>query len=279
MRKFLLVLLFIPLFLFIPTSIHSQTPTPSGTFDFNRAYADYVYNTQLYNDAYSAYQLARSQYLSSKTLVAQGNAQTATLNMLQARDQMIITYLTAIRMRVKETDGIPDNSRQVMFTQIDNDVAWWGSHKTKLMSAGSLDDLVTDSDDAYKHYQSTLLLVYQALSTVFAGRLDSERSDLTRIIVDLKAKVVQIKANGDKDTSGIERSLIDVDNTVDRSSTKESDAKNIINTMSLDQNNPSGTDNAQKFSDAKTLMKESLAYLNDAVNLISQIVTEIKTAD
>ncbi len=274
-KKIFSILVFLVIFLSSISLVHSQTPTPSGAFDFNRAYADYIYNTQLYNDAYSAYQLARSQYLASNTLVAQGNAQTATLKMLQARDEMVKTYLTAIRMRLKETDGISINDLNIAFTQIDNDFTWWGSHKTKLASAGSLDDLVADSGEAYTHYQTTLMIVYQSLTTIFVGRLDSDRSDMGRLVADLKNKVAQIKINGDKDTSQIERSLIDVDNSISRSASKESEAKNIINTLTLDQN--SNESNDQRFADTKTKLKESRAYMNDAVNLINQIVIEIKT--
>lgn len=271
MKRFLSLIFSLVLFLSALTPVYSQTS--GGVFDFNRAYADYVYNTQLYNDAYSAYQLARSQYLASKTLVAQTNAQQATLKMLQARDEMVKTYLTAVRMRLKETTGISDNDRNVLLTQIDSDFAWWGSHKTKLSSAGSLDDLVADSDEAYKHYPSTLMIVYQSLFAIFVGRLDVQRGDLGRLVADLKNKIAQIKINGDKDTSQIERSLIDVDNSISRSSSKESDAKNIMST--LDQKDSES--NSEKFTDAKTKLKESLAYLNEAVNLINQIIIQIKT--
>ncbi len=272
-KKILSILIFLGIFLSSISPARSQTSTQID-FDYNRAYADYVYNTQLYNDAYSAYQLARSQYLASHTLVAQNNAREATLKMLQARDEMIKTYLTAIRLRVKETSGISANDLNTVFAQIDNDFVWWSNHKTKLPSAGSLDDLVADSDEAYAHYPATLMLVYQSLSTIFIGRLDSDRSDLSRSIADLKNKVAQIKANGDKDTSQIERSLIDVDNSVSRSATKQSEAKNILNTLSLEKSSGSNDD---KFAEIKTKLKESLAYMNEAVNLINQIIIEIKT--
>ncbi len=279
MIKKTLILFIVLAFVFTSTKIvHSQTPPPAGgTFDFTRAYADYVYNSDLYNQAYSAYQLARSSYLASKTLTAQANAQTATLAMLGARDEMTKTYLTAIRMRIKETAGISDNDKNLIFSQIDTDFAWWTAHKTKLTSAATLDDLVADSTDAYNHYQPTLMIVYQGLFDIFAGRLDDDRSDLARILSNLKTEVAQIKTNGDKNTSQIERTLIDVDNDVQRSSSKESDAKNIITSMSLDQNTTQTND--QKFADAQTKLKESLAYLNDAEKLIIQIVTQIKTQD
>ena len=266
-------------FLFLLISfriVHSQTP--SATFDFNKAYQDYVYNTQLYNNSYSAYQLARSTYLASKTIIAQTNAQVATLDMLQARDQMIMTYLTAIRMRLRETTGISEGELQLKYSEIDADFKWWEDHKTKLASAASLDDLVDDSNEAYDHYQLTLLLTYQSLSTIFIGRLDSERSDLQRIVSELKNKVAEIKANQNKNTSTIERSLIEVDNRIDRSMSKESEAKDMVSSMGQDQNN-SRESNDKKFSDVKTTLRESLAYMNETVTILNQIILNIKTAD
>ncbi len=274
--KFFLVIA--ALAIVFPSFAFSQTPPPAGgTFDYNRAYADYVYNTDLYNKAYSDYQVARSAYFAAKTLAAQTNAQTATLNMLASRDEMVKTYLTALRMRIKETQGMADNDKNVAFSQIDTDFAWWTAHKTKLTSAATLDDLVADSNDAYDHYPSTLIIIYNGLFDIFAGRIDDDRSNLQRIVESIKIEVAQIKANGDKNTSQIERTLIDVDNDVQRSSTKESEAKNIITGMTLEQNQSES--NNQRFEDGKTLLKESLAYLNDAEKLIIQIMTQIKTKD
>ncbi|HEX6976783.1 MAG TPA: hypothetical protein VF185_00285 [Patescibacteria group bacterium] len=276
MIKKTLILLIAFAFIFANIGIiHSQTPAP--VFDYNRAYADYVYNTDLYNTAYSDYQVARSAYLSSKTLAAQTNAQSATLKMLQARDEMVKTYLTALRMRIKETQGLVDNDKNVIFSQIDTDVAWWIAHKTKLTSAATLDDLVADSNEAYDHYPSTLIVIYNGLFDVFTGRIDDNRNNMQRIVESIKVEVAQIKANGDKNTSQIERTLIDVDNDVQRSQTKESEAKNIITGMTLEQN--ASESNDQKFENAKTKLKESLAYLNDAEKLIIQIMTQIKTKD
>lgn len=267
MRKLFLVILTSIFLLAAPVSF-------AQNFDYNRAYSDYVFNTDLYNKAYAEYELARAQYMSTQTLAAKGQAQDATLKMLQGRDEMIKTYLTAIRLRIGETGGIPTTEQNLRYTQIDREVSWWNSHKSRLSSAGSLEDLMEDSEEAEEHYGETEYAFYQSLGTILFGRLDKERSELQKLVSDLKIKVEEIKNAKNKDTQKIERWLIEVDNRIERSRSKVAEARSIMTKMKVEDKRK-----ADDFDEVKFTVKESQAYLKEAVNYLKQIITEIKTAD
>lgn len=267
MKKIFLSILALA-FLSVPSVSFAQN------FDYNRAYSDYVFNTDLYNKSYAEYELARAAYMSTQTLAAKGQAQDATLKMLQNRDEMIKTYLTAIRLRIGETGGIAGTDQNLRYTQIDREVSWWNSHKARLSSAGTLEDLIEDSEEAEDHYGETEYAFYQGLSTILFGKLDKERGDLQKIVTDLKLKVEEIKNAKNKDTQKIERWIIEVDNRIERSRAKIAEARNIMTKMRVQDNRK-----ADDFDEVKFTVKESQAYLKEAVNYLKQIITEIKTAD
>lgn len=242
--------------------------------NYATAYQDYISNLGLYNSAYTNYQLVRSQYLSSQTLTAKAKAQDATRSMLQARDQVVASYLTTLKYRVTTIDGINADTRQLVNSQVEGEVSWYQDHKTKLTSAASLEDLVSDSDEAKSQYDQTLTLIYQILGIVAAGKIDHLRSQLQIVVDETRQKVDEINANGDKNTSNIGRWLIEVDNRISRSQEKEIEAQNIISKMKS-----SDRDKLSTYNSAQTTFEESLQYLKDANGFIKQIVSDIKLAD
>ncbi len=266
MRKIFLILVFTFLTLGTFKSVKAQT------FDYNRAYQDYVYNLSLYQKAHTDYQLARAAYLQSQTSGTTGDAVKATRTMLEARDSVVITYLTAIRMKLLETKGVSDSEKSGYFTQIDTEVSWWGSHKARLESAGSLDDLVSDSDEAKDHFGPAKILMYQTLIEIGVSETTYQRTAMKSVIDLLNQKIAEIRLNGDKDTTSIERFLVEVNNKLSRSEVKEGEAKNIVSSIK-----PTTQDTSSAFQTAVSDVEDSLLYLKEANKNLKEIVTQIKT--
>lgn len=147
MKRLLGILLFFILFFFSVHVTFSQED-----FDYQKAYKDYVYTFELYKKAHSDYLLAKTQYNQAKTLASQTKARDATAIMLEKRDDVVITYLTTLRMLLSESDGITDAEKQGLFTRIDSEVAWFKNHKSQIPSAGTLTDLSEDSLEAAEHF-------------------------------------------------------------------------------------------------------------------------------
>ena len=246
----------------------------SEELTFGRAYQDYQYNLDLYNKAHADYELAKASYLQYKTLVSKNNAQEKTLTMLSARDQVAITYLTALRTRLKEVGGVPDDKKQELFGLIDSEVSWFLNHKQNLSSAGSLDDLVSDSNEVKAHFPSVELLIYKTLTQISVGKVEAIRVEEFNILNNLKAKIAEIKANGDKDTSIAERGTLEVESRLGRSQSKNNEALGVIATTKLED-----TNKEDQYTSALDIVGASLQYLKDAGAFFAQIIINIETKD
>ena len=237
--------------------IHAQT-----VFDYAKAYQDYEFNLSAYNTAYDSYKLAKEQYLQFNTITAKDEARAKTLTMLQTRDETVATYLTALRMKIKESDGIPNAGKEALYTRIDPEVKWWGDHKAKLDSAGTLEDLVSDSDEAKSHYDFTSLVIYDSLIQILSAKTTYLRTVITGNEADLKSIIATIRQNQDMDVSLMERALPDIENKLSRSADKDSQA--------ISTNTP------KTYQQSQSLIQDSYLYLKEANANLSEIVKQIK---
>lgn len=253
-----------------PRAVFAQTPAP---FNFQRAYQDFVFNYDLYKTAENEYELARAQYMQSKTLAAQAKAQEATYKMLQARDEVIKTYFTALRQRINEGIGISQDRKEVLYQKIDIEVEWYNQHKQSTSSAASLEDLSTDSNKARDRYRNiTESIAYEILTEIAIGKEYFLRQKQTVIMDELRTKLAEIRANGDLPTDIMERDLLEVENRQARSIAKEEEARKI-QTVEL----PKAKQKAAGFYDTIIFrITEAVQYLKEANTYLKEIVQRIK---
>ncbi|OGM15313.1 hypothetical protein A2V56_03650 [Candidatus Woesebacteria bacterium RBG_19FT_COMBO_42_9] len=266
-----LPLAFVLFLFFLATPAYSQISN-SDDFNFQRAYADYIYNFDIYRKANIDYELYRSQYLQFKTLKSQENAYNATLTMLKARDSTVETYLTAIRKKLDETPGADGAKKQILFTKIDPEVTWHIAHSDSLPSAGTLEDLTGDSDAAKVRFQSDVPLFYETLVAVSGGKVIYAREKEEAILTSLKEKIAEISANGDKNTQLIERWILDTEEKIVRSKEKEAEAYSIVAKAS-------GQGSLGAYNEALIKLKEAYQYLKEANSFLEEIITEVKFED
>lgn len=260
------------LLFFTLSSTYSQEPTP--TFDFNRAYQDYLYTYGVYRQAHNEYVTAREQYLSYQTLTAKTLALEKTLDMLQKRDEAVRTYLTALRLKMAETTGITNYQQNTLYLKLDAEVSWYLEHKDNLSSAATIEDLVKSAGGAESRYEKTLVLIYQALGTILEGKENNLRDQTAEQVELIKEKLTQIRQKGDKDTTTAERWLLEAENKIVRSQEKSDEAMAILNKMK-----PSDRNKANDYNEAQKLFQESHLYLKEANSHLQELIREIKTAD
>lgn len=266
MKKLSTILIFIFSFVFLAHEVRA---------DYATSYQSYIDTTGLYQTAHNSYLTARAAYLASKSLESEDKAKAATLKMLQARDGVVVSYLTAISSKLQSTKGLGDTAKNSLTDRINGDISWHNAHNSKLNSAGSLSDLVSDSDEAKNNFTNvTLPVVYSSIVNLGVANNTYLRDQLNAQISILEAKLNEIKINQDKDVSGIERSLVDVKNKISRSIDKDNAA---IATVSSIKPNTFGGSNAT-FSDAQSNVVDANLYLKEATQSLLQIISQIKTA-
>ena len=239
---------------------------------YERAYNDYVYNLDQYQKAHSDYEIAKNGYLKNPTIAAQAETIGKTKTMLASRDEVVITYLVALKQKLNETVGISQNDRNNFGTQIDLEVSWYKSHKERLTSSGGLDDLTKDSNEASDRFDKfTQILAYKVLTVVSVGKIVDFRAQERDLVSQIEDVLEIIRADKTKDTALIERWLLEVNDRLDRSSAKETEGKNLV--LNFDEKQK---DKLKIFNDSQFKLSESLQYLKEANFYLSEIVKEIK---
>lgn len=256
------------------SAVESANPT-TEVFNFEKAYKDYVFVTDKYNTAHASYQLARAQYFQAKTLASQTKAQEATAAMLISRDDVMKAYLVALRLRLSETEGVSDTTKEGLYARIDTDVAWWANHRDRIDSAASLNDLTTDSTEAQKHFPTSESLSYEVLSTIPQGKEFVLRNQLTNLLERTKSQINKIRANGDLDTSEAERWVLQTEQKLTRSQDKEISAQSLIASLTAEKTNQQQTKN-QTYNQVTATLGESLQYLKEASNYLKEVIKRIK---
>lgn len=286
MRKILIItslVVFVSAVFVEAPSLQAQTssPAPSATeepFTFSRAYKDYVFTYDVYKKSHSDYLLAKAQYEAAKTLASQTKVRDATVVLLQSRDDVVVTYLTALRLKLAESEGISETDRDGLYTRLDSEVAWFQNHKASIPSAGTLADLTTDSKEASDHFVTTTPLIYELLATIPFGKVDTIRMSATQVLSQTKTKVSEIRANGDHDTTVTERWILETENKLTRSLDKEIEAQTMIASLPIKSKTGQKENKEQSYNEVIAKLTESLQFLKEASNFMREILKQIKTA-
>ena len=251
-----------------------STPILGQEFNFQKAYEDYLFNYNQYRQSYSDFVAAKEAYLTYQTLTSKNTALEKTQKMLKNEDEVIRTYLTALRMKIAETAGITNDEQSILYLKLDNEVSWYGKHKDSLSSAATLEDLVSSSKKMSDQYKNTEVLTYQTLGTILSGKENDFRNQINTKIQDLKGKIGEIRQKGDKDTSLSERWLLEAENRLTRSQEKQFAAQQILAKIKS-----TNTDKNQSYNKAQFSLEESHQYLKEANSYLREVLREIKSAD
>lgn len=263
------ILLIVLAFLLFPVQTTAQDLT------YEQSYQDYLHAQEEYTREHSEYLLARSQYQQAGTLAAETKAREETSQMLAARDEVISTYVQAVRMRLLETEGVAETSRTGLSSRLEADVNWYRDHRDRVSSAGSLSDLVSDSEEAKKHYdQTTVPLVYESLIVIPTTRVSELRKDLSVVVSDVKNFVNTVEAEGTHDVSNADRWMIQIDGKMSRSLDKEIQAQNQLQAL---QNPDTKTNFNSIYNTSVTYVTESHQFLKEASTFLSEVMRLIRT--
>ena len=285
MRRILACIVFLFFFsslFFAPSIVFSQEIEES---EYRKAFANYSLTFEQYKSAHSEYVLARAQYLRFNTLQSKTNAREATQAMLEARDEVIIIYFTALRKKLEETPGIDDDRLNALYFRIDEEQAWFSEHKERLSTAGTPEDLVEDSKEARGRFDSIEPLFYEILSTIASGKVKSFRERLVDIFTVITAKVNEIKSEEREEYSfsaekfrTIDRWNFETENRVSRSEEKQIEASDLISQFREKRRGRRRVDRGQ-YNSVLLKLGESRQYLKEASSFLIEIVREIKTGE
>lgn len=251
-------------------SIYAQEPST-----YNDAFLQYNLKMEDYNKTHEEYVLRRSQYIRFKTLKSENDARAATVAMLQARDDVVMAYLTAIRKRLEETKGLPSDQKSTITIQLDNEIGFFKDHKARIPSTGTLDDLVADSKLAQDEFTKDQDLFYQTLLAVGDGRILDVHTRLNEKFSELKAKIETIRAETrpeyvvsvDK-MQAIDRFIFESENKIQRADDKRKEAEDVSRL--------NGRMDPGEYNRRIGILGEAQQLLKEASSFLKEIVSQVK---
>jgi len=269
-----------------PTSNFTPvTGKPTGTAnEFDKAFNTYRNNLEKYNKARDSYLKARTQYFAFDTLTSRNNAKEATKSMLRARDEVIISYFDAVKKRVDKIPGMEDFKRNGYKTTLDGEMSWYREHKSRLDSAGALEDLADDSLEAYDRWILFRPTLYLIISDISRARVNDFYSRFDEIFVKLREKVLEIrneeredyKFDSDK-LARIDRGIFETQSRIERSRTKFNTAVSTIELFSSEKLRNKNAKLDKQYDNIILYLSEAVQDMKDANLFLKEIIREIRT--
>lgn len=269
-NKIIVVFFLLFSFFLLPQKSYSE----EKTFDANQAYQDFLYNYNLYRQSYSEYTIAKESYLKYQTLTSKNEALQKTSQMLKNQDEVVKTYLTALRLKLMEASGNAGYEQNTLYTKIDNEITWYKNHQENLNSAGTIEDLIALASKGGNEYEETEILIYQTLGAILNGKENVFYGKINQNIKTLKEKIGEIRTKGDKNTSLSERWLLEAENRLTRSQEKQLSAQNLLTQIKTNDSNK-----LKSYNEAQFTIQESHQYLKEANSYLKEVIKELKSAD
>lgn len=259
-----------------PSATIISDPQPD-VFNSTVAQRDYLFMVEKYNKARSDYLLARSQYLSAQTLAAQTQARNATAAMISSRDEVVRAYLLFLRTKVEEDKNIKPDIKEGLFARLNSEIAWYENHKGRIRSAGSLNDLVADSDEAKKQFETTTRVASEARSLVPIAAVEEARGVASGILGNTRDTINNISSNGDHPVSSAQRWILEAENKLTRSFDKELEARKALESIQTGgAGNSTRTNPADDFNKLTLLLEESLQFIREGRDHLKEVVKNLK---
>ena len=261
----------------------SATPSSmtSQNTNFDKAYEDYVAEIKDYQKAREEYLLRRSQFLRFQSLKSRQDAQEATVSFLEKRDNVVTSYLAVLQARIFEAIGVSDVRKEALNLRLSEEIGWFKDHRDTIPSAGTLDDLVKDSDEAKKRWESIGPLIYEALSTVSYGRIIDFANRTELLLGDAKSKLEEIKSDereeykfSNEKFEVLDRWIFETESRIVRSKEKMLDVENLISLMIKQKK-----DLVRAHNEIIQVLGESQLFLKEANSFMKEIIREVKTAE
>lgn len=265
MKKTALILTILFVFLFLPFGINAQD------FNFDKAYQDYTFTRDVYDQSYADFAKAREFYVKNPTLTLKEEARKKLLTTLRARDDLERVYLTALRMKINEVGGLTQSEKEAILTKLDEEVAWYQGHKDSYSDADPVETLFTKSKEVEVRYKEpTTPLVYESLYLISLGQIVGARLDHEILYSSIRGELEANVSQGKLRIDPFNRWLTDIDGVViDLKGNEEKSKLEIVKLKSQYYGNPGDIFTAS----IKIFEKSSLDMLIRFNNFLGELLT------
>lgn len=254
------------IFLYFPKCTRAQN------FSFEKSYQDYQYSLTQYQQAYLDYDYAKGAYLSNPTLNLKNDARNKTLNLLTNHDQLVKVYLTMLRMKLVEDNGLTNDEKNTLLTEIDSEIDWYNTDKAKLSNNDSLESLFTKSSELKSRYSSTTdKLIKKVLSYISLGEEIAIKNAQNQIYSDIRAYIDSKVEVGKLTLNPFDHWFADINNVRDTLSKNENSIREQIGKIAS-----SYTTSDSSYESSVGLLSSSEVFLSQYYQYLTQVLNYIK---
>lgn len=204
--------------------------------------------------------------------------------MLMSRDEVVITYIKLLSFSLNDAKGVIEESRQSLSLDLIQENEFFTDHKQRISSAQTLEELVSDSDEAADRFEDDHRLFYKVLSHISTAQVNeySRRFDLSR--AELIAKVDQIKSETRDDykldqekLDLIDGWLLESENSVDRADQKLEESVNSIALLDDTKGQENRFEFASQYDHTVDLLQQTTTHFTQAIRFLNEVIQEVTT--
>lgn len=237
--------------------------------DYNTAYRDYVYNYQLYRNAFNDYQVAKSTYQTYRTLTAQNDAIAKFKTVLEARDSVMAVYYNLLQEKLNMTPAVDDATKNTFNGIKTSEKSWLDVNQAKIDAAGSLDDLNSVSAEFDSRYSQMDLETKQTVGNILLAKEADLKGQLDQLIGTEVQILSQIRQSG-QDTSQWDRGVISAKSKLDLYQQKVGEAHDTFYPQNTYSNQGINIFQGQQaLTSANQYLRETVGYLLEIIKGIT----------
>lgn len=170
---------------------------------------------QVYRTAQNRYQIAKQQYTQLQTLTSLEEAVKTTREAMVARNDVLLTYLTLLRLNLIQATGINLTQKEPTITALEGAHKWLEQHQDKAKSANDRYQILEVADEFSQYQTSIAALSYKTTSLLAIGKLQSVYDKTLLLSEQVETEVVMGKEDVKQEERKrakveIERELSDV---------------------------------------------------------------------
>lgn len=248
----------------------------TATATASTATETYKNTKDTYTNTVTEYKSIRQDWLTAKGLYQKSRSSTDFENALEKAkahmlkvEEVIITYLTAMKTKVENMENIDEEIRQSIITEIDSDINWLQAKQAEINNATTKEDLTSIVTAVKNYWQNIKPKAKRYLGHILVGRINAAISKLENARDTVNNKINLLKENG-QDTAKLESLVTDFNSKIDLAKGQLENAKAKFSEISSLQEANS------LFKQGKDFISSANKYLREAWQTLQSIITELK---
>lgn len=249
----------------------------SAKAKYQQAWGQYQKEVNFYKNTRQDFLNARTKYQQFKNAENKKALEDTARNFLEKTVSSLIKRLETIKNWVANRQALPENERQAIIAEIDQNIAWLNARLPNIQTA-SPDQIKEEAKTVRQYWKTHRVRVKRIIGEIWAARINFVITKAEDFSSKVSAKIEELKAAG-KNTSQLEAWLADFNQKLALAKEKYAVAKTKFQEIKGEP----GFDPITELSQADQLFRaghqfieEANQYIRQAHAQLVQIVKEMK---